>query len=56
MKERKLLLVEDDELTRLLVHKGLEQLGYQVSSVGSVPEALCAFHQTQFRWCCQILK
>ncbi|NBX68445.1 MAG: sigma-54-dependent Fis family transcriptional regulator [Proteobacteria bacterium] len=45
MKERKLLLVEDDELTRLLVHKGLEQLGYQVSSVGSVPEALCAFHQ-----------
>jgi len=37
---KKLLLVEDDELTRMLVSKMLEVKDYQVTSVASVPEAL----------------
>ena len=49
MKERKLLLVEDDELTRLVVQRGLEHLGYEVSSVSSVPEALHYFNQHPVR-------
>ncbi len=41
----KVILVEDDQLTRLLIGKMLESKGYQVISVGSVPEALQAYHQ-----------
>ena len=49
MNERKILLVEDDELTRLLVQKMLEGQGYEVMSVGSVPEALHAYHQFSYK-------
>lgn len=48
MENRKILLVEDDELTRLLIQRELEQKAYEVTSVGSVPEALQAFHQYRY--------
>jgi DNA-binding NtrC family response regulator len=46
---KKLLLVEDDELTRLLVSKMLEVKDYQVVSVASVPEALQVLAQEPIR-------
>ena len=49
MDNKKVLLVEDDELTRILVQKMLEGLGYEVVPVSSVPEALHAYHQSPVR-------
>jgi DNA-binding NtrC family response regulator len=48
MENKHILLIEDDELTRLLLQKMLESQGYDVLAAASVPEAMHAFSQQRF--------
>lgn len=43
MERRKIMLVEDDDVTRMMVSKMLENRSYEVISVASVPEAISRF-------------
>ena len=43
MERRKIMLVEDDDVTRIMISKMLQNRSYEVIEVASVPEAISRF-------------